>query len=816
MAIDLFLGTSTSVDKRNLQPFRASSELNARHEDGRLASRWGYKNLRSAQSGFTNTYGLVYLQGFNSSNAETEEYISFEHLGSDVRAYSRNATTLAPTAITGATNLHASDWAGFAFDDLSYLINPNHTVPVYRHTLGDTTSWTALTPPTGPTSAPGYSITYGGANTPYSTLSFTGLNPADAGEVAYTGSATATNSSVETDGSFIVGHLANSTLESSVSFDLNDGDAGIQNFTNNDKFAFNLAPLTSFFDIVESSIRFEFINNDGSPLTLIPNDLRVANVSGSYTVYGHFAEKTRADFDNVRYLKIYYKVKTSSGTASNNRLRVSLPIIGGIEYRDQTGGNPTILGVQVAYSHYNSGTGFESGLSPLLFIPPSVLEGQKPSGAFPFPGLGVHLRFSGFANSSEADNNRIYVLTRNDASTGTAWRRVVTQADGTSTYDYRLTYVEALALTAYKPAPFTYTNVTNAFVFKEWVVWLYKTGSSNVRHSAVGEPERQYTALDDVDDQTRGANFTLAEGYSDIPLGGVQVGNSAVIFGSNGVYEQVDTGGYPAAMSPSKRLGTSFGCAGKFAFCRFRDDNGNIGAAFVDRHGSGVHFIYPSGSENREIDGRVIELTRDIRGKLRSFLVDEQSADISKIQVFTDDAQDALWVVLGQRAMVLRRPSVVTGEREWEFYRYNTGSESGTFYRVAPSTKRRLRVIRSTGQVDELEWNSADSTFIGGIKRDGGNFMPTGHWRSKAFNGPNRRILRLYLERERVHEPASVKVLSSRKKQKYQIPAGKRYALCLPEQQGMDHEFEIEIPEMEGCYIRLSWDDTKLAKRLDT
>ncbi|MEK7767506.1 MAG: PduL/EutD family phosphate acyltransferase, partial [bacterium] len=50
----------------------------------------------------------------------------------------------------------------------------------------------------------------------------------------------------------------------------------------------------------------------------------------------------------------------------------------------------------------------------------------------------------------------------------------------------------------------------------------------------------------------------------------------------------------------------------------------NIGGAFVDRHGSGVYFAYPSLSGDVQEEGRVIELTKPIRGKLRDFLFNEQ------------------------------------------------------------------------------------------------------------------------------------------------------------------------------------------------
>lgn len=837
--IRLFLGTSTSVDKKNLEPSRASSELNARHEDGALAARRGYKNLADAQADFVSAHAMAYVQGFNSSNAEVEEYITWERLSSHTagkcRPFTRHVTTLAATALTNAgaavevTTTNADKAVHVPYDDVVYAIVPGESAPVWRHTIATNNSFLPLAIPTAPSSAPTYTVTLGGGNTPYSQLSFgngsTGVSTGS--DIAYTGSATSTNSSQNSDGTITIGHLANSLLESSFEITLNGAGAtapGLQDWTYNDNFAFVLNRRTLQFDIDPATIRVQLTNNDGSPLTLVPSDLRVA-VTGAehYAVFIAFYDKTEASFDNIKKIKVSYKVRLSSGVAANNGLLITKPYVGGVDMVDPGGANTTVQGVQLCYSHHASTPDFESGLSPLLFIPSNVVRGTNPLSNWGgdtgnLPGLGTHVQIT-VADSADTtvDNHRFYVLTRNDNDNGTSWRRIATQSDGTDTYTYRLTYAEALRLTAFKAAPFQYANIISGFTYKGSLVWLYDTGESNVRYSRIGEPEKQAASVDLEDDENRGATFTLADNFADKPVGGVQAGGSAIIFGSNGVYEQV--GDRPSEMSPPKRLSGSFGAAGKYAFCRFKDDGGSVGAAFVDRHGSGVYFAYPSGTESRDVDGQVVELSAGIRGELQRFLLNEQLSlgftDFSLVEVFVDDAQDALWVKLGRRAMVLRRPNAVAGEREWEYYEYNTGGASTLITRVAASAKRRLRCIRSSGKVDELEWNTADSQFIEGVKRDGGNVMPTGHWRSKAFTGQMRRIVRLFLERSLPYEEARIRVHSMRRKQWYKFGAHKHFTSCAPDQDGFDHEFEIEIPETDGKYTRVFWDEVEKGRRVN-
>lgn len=819
--IRLFLGSSTSVDPKNLDRSRSERELNVRHEDGRLAPRRGYNNLQAAQGGFVNTYGLVYLQGYNSSNAETEEYISFEDTGAGTStAYTRTAAAMAsPSAITGATGLPVTgDFTGLAFDDVAYLINKAHTTDVYKHVLGDSTSWVAMTNPADPTTALTYRVDFAsGGSSQYATLSWAGT---DAADVTVTGSATTTNLTVDSSGNLIVEFDDNTGVFSTIEVDLNGITAGVQDWSYNDIFAFPFqTPASGVFAVDWNSLQFTFTNNDGSPKTIVPSRVDVSVAPGANPQYAiarcYFGNKTRADWDNIRKVKIGVQPTKRSGSQTVNKFTILKPIIGCCQIlapdfptsREPGGGR-----YEFGHTAYSSTLTLESGVAGTVQIPVANIRGltPMPSWGLNVEGLGCWITFTHVA-FGDADKVRYYWKD----FVNNVWRLLTTQNDGTTTFTLKMDYQEMLAASAYNDGPFLIQPVENAFPYKEWVVWLYGLGERNVRHSRIGLPESQASNLDFDDDENRGATFTLAENYADVPIGGVQVGDTAVIFGANGVFEQF--GDRPSEVTPTKRFPGGLGAAGKFAFCRFKDDSGHPVAVFLDRHGTGVWAAYPSNAQGRDIDGRVIELTADVRGLVRTFLLTEQSGlsltDFSTAKVFADDSQDALWVVMGKRAMVLRRPNTVTDQRQWEFYEYNTGGAATTIKFVAASPKRRIRWMRSNGKSDEAEWNTADSMFVEGINRDGGNPMPRGYWRSKVFAGLNRRILRVFLDRGRTWVQAAVRVISTRKKQRYIVAENKHYARCLADQQGWDHQFEIEVPEMDDAYSRLMWEEAESSRR---
>jgi hypothetical protein len=739
-----FFGAFSALDPRSIPSGAASDHLNVRVEDGSIKFRYGYRNLAAAGSGFTAVHGMAYVQGFTGTT-ENEEYITVETRSGNTRPYSRAHGGSTGTEITNggvSVSLNASEWVFSIFDDYCYLINPNNSsAPVYRHLIGTNNDLTALAIPTDPTVAPTYVVDYGpGGSTNYSQLDFTGIDPTNSGEVACTGAATNTGSSLLSDNSLSIRHT-NSRVESSITIDLADGP-GNQDWTYRDKFAVALTCETNLFGY-DPGVRFELINNDGSPKTLIPtsikrvtNSARPAGTSGlSNAYYFDYIDKTRADFDNIRYLKITYTVTTTSSTVANNDLIISKPYIGGVDLvQSPPDRTPGSAGLYLAYTYRFSTPGFESGLSPVLFIPNSVLLGTNPYTGLPPLGLTLELTAT-VSSDGNVDQVRFYVLDNID----NVMRLLATQADSDLTYNMRSSYPEIHRLSEISTGPFIFLNAVNMFAYKGHAVWLYDTGSENVRYSRNGEPLQQASAEDATDDTAAGETFTLADGGSDKPLIGIQAGDAVMIGGKYGIHCQI--GDRAVEMTPPRRVAGSQGIAGKYAACRYKDDNGVVGLAYMTPDGQ-VMFSIPGAFNDKEVGGTVnlTELVRDGELSPKDFLLEEQAAalsltDFSTCNVVYDDQQDALWVVMGLRAMVLRRANLISGARYWEHYEYTTGSSSTTIRYVSGSGKRRLRWIRSSGLFDEAEYNSSTRAFISGSNSDGGSAAPAGYWESKTFAG---------------------------------------------------------------------------------
>lgn len=812
-----FYGAFSALEPRSIPKSAAGDHLNSREEDGSLRFRYGFRNLASAQSGFSAVFGLGYLQGF-SGTTENEEYVTAETVSSNTRFYSRNVSTGAATEITNSgssVNVNASEWVFVPYDDDAFFINPANTVPIYKHTIGTNNSLTAIAIPTAPSVAPTYVIKYGGGSTPYTQLNYAGCDPST--EITYTGSAHATDSSLEADNSLLIGH-DNPDVASSFEIDLNAITAGVQDYTYNDRFAITLTTIDRGFRLDPTSIRVSFRNNDGSPKALYPDKTKVLTTAGSnsyrYLVQFSWSDKNRADFDNIRYLKVEYTVEASDGDL-DNRLRVSPMWEGGIDMTQPAAfREPGTAGLFVYYTYYFNTPGFESGLSPVLFIPNSVLAGYSPGANIDPLGVQIEITMT-VSSDSNVDNNRIYVR-----DNGTlAVRRVATQADSDLTYDLRLNYVEITRLTEYQASPFTFENVTSAFAYKGSMVWLYKGGSSNVRFSRIGDPLRQASETDPIDDTNAGESFTLADNAADEPLGGIQAGDGVMIAGKYGIYTML--GDRPVEMIPPRRISGSQGVAGKYGFTRFKDDNGITGMAYITQDGQ-VLFSIPGAFNDKEVGGTInlTNLVRDGELSPKDFLLDEQASalsltDFSTCQVFVDEQQDALWIVMGLRAMVLRRANLLSGARYWEHYEYTTGSSTTTIRYCSGSGKRRLRWIRSDGKFDEAEYNSSTRAYISGSNSDGGSAAPAGYWESKVFVGPNRRVNFVAVERDDYTDTPTVTVYSSRTTAgtAKTLTSGEKGARFNPADQGEWYKVRVSLAETYEPIRRLKVEEFAAGRR---
>lgn len=797
-----FLSLVSSLDPRVAPPNTAADMLNVLTEDGDLNSRHGYRNLQAAQAGFTASYGLVYLHGYTTGDAEVDEYIRFENLGAGVKAQSCSPSDLGTCTQIAPPGLNASKWRGCSWRNVGYLFNRSETYPVVRHVIGDNSSWVQLKQPAAPGTALGTELIYKNDGTAgdYDQLSWAGT---DAADVAVTGACTTTNLTVDSSGQLILQH-SNSNIDSSFEVDLNGITAGVQNWTYNDAFAFNLSTPASYFAIAPDSIRVWFTNNDGSPKTLIPATVSIARIaSNSFRVYVLAGSKARADWDNVRKIKVSYRVTTSSATAANNKLTISKVVIG-----CTFPGAPVtrVIGQSqhFGYGYYFSSPDLEGGIGGEKDVVNSTLSGHDPGGGLVLSGqvygLGVFVKFT-FTTSGDAnvDYNRLYYRSVSDGT----WRRIVSQSDASTTYTLKMSFEELEALASYTVQPFKFESCIGAFACRGWMTWLYKGGNQNVRHSRTGDPEHQASESDPLTDDEAGATFSLAPDFGDEPVGtGFQVDQAIIVPGKVGVYGQ--TGPRPLDLTPFRKLPAAPGCISADACCRFRDDAGNQGVAYVDTSGLGVWFARASEGDPDNWP-KAIELTAAIRGQIKSFLVDGQSTltpapSLSDIQLVYDETEDTLLLCLGARAVELRRPSLVDGKRGWHPYRFNLGGTNVQLGTVSASPKRRVRWIRSDGKADEFRWNSSTSAYIVGSNRDGGNAMPSGYWKSQVLLSFYRRVFWAHILRAALTDRPTLQLFSSRQTSSaLQVASGANKVTFDRLQQGREHQLLITLQENTGA-----------------
>ena len=222
--------------------------------------------------------------------------------------------------------------------------------------------------------------------------------------------------------------------------------------------------------------------------------------------------------------------------------------------------------------------------------------------------------------------------------------------------------------------PFRTSGIVGAFPYKQCMVWLINSGTANLQFSEVGNPLSLY--VDGVSygtDPLQPAQFTMADDESDNPIWGTQAGMIAFIVGNKSAYAMF--GDTPSTMSPSRAIPGSRGIVGRYAGTRWRPKGGQYSVAYMDPTGE----VWSVSSSPQFVDDtRVtpIEISQPVRGLIKKRLLDEQLAEfpaltLSQVQAEFDEELQALWFILGKRAVVFRQDESGVG---WEFYEYKVHS----------------------------------------------------------------------------------------------------------------------------------------------
>lgn len=577
------------------------------------------------------------------------------------------------------------------------------------------------------------------------------------------------------------------------------------------------------FAIDPSSIKVTFTDNSGGTYTPVSVVVKEYG-SRVYAVRCDFEKGSRANWNQIKKVKVAYNV--SSAEASNPlyaRVLASPITLGGANLlsTSELQSGTTAYNLEVVYSYYNSATQQESGQSTSVIVPYS-----KGTDVYNIGPLGSWWTLTGTASGDgSVDYLRYYV------------RAVPQIANGTSS-DFKLggSAANASPAFAFKVGAFDlstasgvvssadFSNVVGVASFGSWAVWFRTGGFQNVVHSAIGVPERwPNTSVDRPDDYTRGASYTLSDNGDDDPVAGVRVDDSLIIFGQKRVYAQVastfvvanlsgasQAGVSPWSMSPPKRIPGLPPLAGKQAFAVIKAQSPL--AVYLSSAGELWAVAVSSGFDGNQ-GYSPAEMSLNVRDRLKTFLLDEQSlSSWSTASVEYDERRDAVWLIVGKRAAVLTRPSLLDGNRQWEFYDYTMAS---TVAFASYDHEVGMRWMLASGQLAEVERNTSTGAFITGSLRDAGSAPPNAKWRSKDWLSRNLRIDRVGVWRSNNSLAVTARCYAERQTEAISVASGKVYSRFSALTQGSVYSVELEFAETDEYIDRFEIITREAGRRLN-
>ncbi len=740
-----FGGLVTGIGQSNAPDNAAIGMLNLNRENGSLKVRNGYRNLIAPVTNVTTVKGFHRCQTYVGEVLK-ECVLAFLYDGSNLNVYELNYDASTDvwsyhvvTNAASAVNLDNTYWRVVCFQDTVYFFNTNDaTTPIWSYTIGSYTSARPVAPPATPTVAP--TVLYYLSSTPgYSYLKYW------AAQASYATTDVARSGAVDTitaiSGTYIKASV-NTTGAFTVTPNLKHS-GGNTDLTNNDVFSFTVTI------------------NDTTKIAFDENLTVTVNGSGSQELVTTIASR---QYDTVGSLKtITYYCKFGGKTPSAWTTATTFTISGFITNHGSddflfigplTAGGIVDWGTQftavteLAYSAYNSTNTQESGLSPLLDLDLTRLNGQLlggnagfPMGSIPIVGI----------TAGPADKFRLYGRVQIDNGGNgsakrpnqyTAWRRIVEQDDSTATYNLRTLANDFQTLSEYAPANFDTTGIMNAYTSNNHVVWCYGGGPKNVRRSRDGvalaqaSPDDAFKTSVAQDDVLRGNNHTLVGDFQDEPLGGIPMPGGDVLIGKNNVYVSYDLGdGLPAGFSHPEPVAGAPGCMGYHAFCRWHDSEGVPIVVYLDTKGFQLWAVrVPRGyTPGQPLAQAAWEFGSLVRGGFDVFLFGEsQLRDAEATMVYVDSRDDSLHLRYNQRELILRRPDIVDGFRHWETVNYGTGQWASGWQKVisfsSSAVKHGTFGLRLNGAVDEFEEASMKDAVTGGrliVPIDGRSATPT-------------------------------------------------------------------------------------------
>jgi hypothetical protein len=833
-----FQGEVTSVESSLIQPGTAQETQNIDVQDGRIRVRKGHTLLSAAPGAFTSSLGFSYVAGYDDGSIFAEEIISIEaRTGPTYRPYSVNVSDGVRTVIKdGVTDLTLTNapWHILSHQGYAYCFARGGLV--YRHIVGDVTSWDPVdvAEPATPSGLLPYAVEITepiiGINVD-NTISFAAAVggdvtdwAADAYDLRYGGGAPADYHTVAFDSvsgdnlqiTHAVGLAPWATPTSGHTFGVEiDIPAGEPtDWSASDKIYIPVRRVGGYksgqvynasgypMHYYQYSPKVFLKDTSGSFIELTTSFAAGASVGGdggSDMVYltCELGSMTRTAIEKIRLVYVSDYEWDGSAYVSPKVIEIQpiqlLGITGIATPTPSADAEPVRFGVAA----YNEETGQESE---------EVLESdwlQIDSGPTRwFTELDVYLGNELQLNLptivTPATVFKLYVQFQDE----NIWRLIGSKD---SEAEVAIEYTSA-QLRAF-PARFRLTvnpvgNVTCAVAHGGSVVWGGEGGRGNIKISAIGNPPKIYSETDDLDDDTRGATYTLADNFGDEPVSMLSVSDGLFIFGSEGVYAMQGT--RPTGMTPPKRFTQGLGIISPNACAVFVDNGGNPSALYIDKAQQVwilqiVNGVSEYGLRAERFDVRV-------EGLVRNWLTQTDSPSSEDLTIIQDRANDAVNICYQTRMLVLSRRNLLQNQRQWVRHVY----PSTWKYFTAETEK--FWSINSTGQIHQLMLGSTDN----------GTAISSPFWKSGDFAGQNRRVARVAVEREDMSKPLSVEITSTRSAagavtSTTTISASTRYGRFGPTQQGFRHSFKVNLTDITAVITRVVIEEySPSSRRLNT
>jgi len=741
----------------------AQDALNARTTRRDLRFRRGFERLSPRVQGKTSVYGVARLRGYGDDYGALDEVLMVRKEGGRVRPVSFMAPSYSvPVEIKSGTEnvtLEERRISAFTFRGKAYVIQPGAAKSVFEHAIGDPTSWITIQDSkyTPPDANPAFSAELvQGEEVPWTAADITNTPVTQVGS----GTVGSPTYSIGTNGQIVVTGTGgrnggnDSDVLVTVTFaspkDLSrgivsGGYVALRVETGSVWTKFRGSGMT--LELYTSNTWFTVATSGGadSTITGVNSDTGIT-----------FIFKTGINLSAVEKMRMRLKSYVADPSGPSVAYTIRPFFLGGFDllatnaaFRPWAGAQPTDRAItygarcrRISTNRYSEivPLAVKGALGPFAPGPDPVRMGAY--GNLFFDGLDT-TEFPRDANPISGSNDTRIQFLRQDA--GGTWRvlQEVPNQPSQRIYDARREDIVAGlpesppgSYVAPPPSPpFTSQGLKGGVAYRDWVVWLFQGGKSNIRHSRVGNAReiRSESATYDPQDTTRPGTYTMADGFADEPVGAVQAGQLLVILGSQGVYAQY--GEAPSAMTPSRRIPEVAGVAGLDAYCRWKAEAGGYGVAWLDPHGN-IWGLRASPRFEGDVSVRPEELSLPIRGDVRRLLGLSPGESLAGAMLGYDEAEDALFIVLGRRGVIVRPRDGVDGPRRVEVSLWNvvedeyetsvwspwssvsTANQTGdgaSFTTTIPDT-----VSLSAGQTSKL---LTRSSFLAGMIPSGNNVM---------------------------------------------------------------------------------------------